>query len=115
MLKWEPLAAKIGFDTAENRPSEVWATNPQIPTSSTGSYEYLWGLLGLLQLLRYLVLLLVELLVAHLEPGPAGWLHRSIMQTLQGSFSAVSKLKFAIKMRLKTLVDIYTMHSFALL
>ena len=48
-----------------------------------------------------------------------GDLYTESGQTLQGSFSAVSKPNFARKygenMRLKALAEIYTMHSFALL
>ena len=35
------LVANIGIDTAENGPSNVWATNPQPPTFSPGSNKHL--------------------------------------------------------------------------
>ena len=40
MLKYDYLLAKIGFDTAENEPSEVWTCLPACPPPPTQSITY---------------------------------------------------------------------------
>ena len=45
MLQNIPLVAKIGFDTAETRPSKVWPISGNHPTPKPpGSNEHLWPL-----------------------------------------------------------------------
>ena len=90
------LLAKFRFDTAENEPCQV------CPISrNAGGRRPDRERIG--RRVRE-------------PPGRGREARAGMRQTLQGSFSAVSKRNFLqVNMRLKILAEIYTMHSFVLL